>query len=954
MLLSNRMLLLWLLVGLTVLLPGCKTVMEYHLDECNRSEVLADSSATANHATRLHAAGNSDGLYAAYVFDPASYVVCAGRRFRGEGYNADPNNAWYGARYYLEAPDHPDISPLSNVSLFSDGKMTLTGWFKTSGNGTLLCKAGDSSDSREYRVFVEGGALKVSIWNRYGGASTFTVAAGVANGQWHAFAITARNSFSGTLQVSMYFDGAATGTSSVTNYAGYCEKTTGPLVIGAMNWGNGNITNFFDGVIDEIAMTDDVESSADLSKAYNNQRQHKNADGSSRSCPSCVTGPDHFEFIHDGQGLTCASETVTLRACGNADCSQRFSGTVQVTLPDLGWLNGRIQTLVFPASGEVQLKLKHTTAETVQLGLVNSAPEVVGATRCFIGATQSCALFFADAGFVLEFDSLTGNGPPSGRSCTAVAGLLRAVRKNDDASVCVGDDSFADVTRNVRFWSGYAEPATGTRSLALNGQTLSTASPGTALALSFNAQAAAPLSLRYADAGSVHLYARYDGQEASQDAGLLMTGSTAAPVVFAPDHFVVTSPLDNATAAGDPKLAAGLPFEVTVTAVCGDGTVTPNFAWPTQLSVADVQPSGGRAGVLAPTSLTAADFTAGRATPDLTYSEVGNVTLQAQATNYLGSGREISGSGQLGRFMPHHFRLTRGSLTNRIDSACASPATFTYLDEPLALTFILEAENAANDRTQNYVGAYAKLSADEDEAAPAGEVYRVTAVDAPGGSATSLGGRLLVDGRQRDSGWAAGSADFSLRLRLARAALPLPPDGPFNDVRFGVVLQDADGVAIAALDLDSDGDGVADSAQAAGAAVLRQGRLRLVNAHGSELLPLALPVLAEYYNGTSFVPHGADSCTALALTDFSFVADPAGLPGANAFTPLAAGAGALNWTSGPGSPGAVAVTAQLAALPWLQFDWNADASYGDPTARATFGIYKGSERIIYLRETTWR
>ncbi len=456
----------------------------------------------------------------------------------------------------------------------------------------------------------------------------------------------------------------------------------------------------------------------------------------------------------------------------------------------------------------------------------------------------------------------------------------------------------------------------------------------------------APIELRYNDAGRLRLQLTY------ADASLSLAAS--GTVLFYPSAFRVTSPLDNATAAGAPKLAAGLPFAATVTAVCGDGTVTPNFAWPTQLSVTDVQPSGGRAGVLAPTSLVAADFSAGRATPDLTYSEVGNVTLQAQAANYLGSGREISGSGQIGRFMPHHFRLTPGSLIPRVDSGCVPAATFTYLDEPLALSFTLAAENAANDRTQNYVGAYAKFSGDEDEAAPAGEVYLLTAVDAPGGSATSLSGRLQVDGRQRDSGWAAGSADFCLRLRLARAALPLPPDGPFNDVRFGVVLQDADGVAIAALDLDSDGDGVADSAQAAGAAVLRQGRLRLVNAHGSELLPLALPVLAEYYNGTSFVPHGADSCTALALTDFSFVADPAGLPGADAFTPLVAGAGALNWTSGPGSPGAVTVTAELAALPWLQFDWNADASYDNPTARATFGIYKGSERIIYLRETTWR
>jgi MSHA biogenesis protein MshQ len=38
----------------------------------------------------------------------------------------------------------------------------------------------------------------------------------------------------------------------------------------------------------------------------------------------------------------------------------------------------------------------------------------------------------------------------------------------------------------------------------------------------------------------------------------------------------------------------------------------------------------------------------------------------------------------------------------------------------------------------------------------------------------------------------------------------------------------------------------------------------------------------------------------------------------------------------------------------LQYDWDGDGSVQDPpAARATFGIYKGSEQIIYLRETTW-
>ena len=40
-----------------------------------------------------------------------------------------------------------------------------------------------------------------------------------------------------------------------------------------------------------------------------------------------------------------------------------------------------------------------------------------------------------------------------------------------------------------------------------------------------------------------------------------------------------------------------------------------------------------------------------------------------------------------------------------------------------------------------------------------------------------------------------------------------------------------------------------------------------------------------------------------------------------------------------------------AALPWLRFDWDGDGTHAeDPFARATFGIYAGSDRVIYFRE----
>ena len=44
-------------------------------------------------------------------------------------------------------------------------------------------------------------------------------------------------------------------------------------------------------------------------------------------------------------------------------------------------------------------------------------------------------------------------------------------------------------------------------------------------------------------------------------------------------------------------------------------------------------------------------------------------------------------------------------------------------------------------------------------------------------------------------------------------------------------------------------------------------------------------------------------------------------------------------------------TASGADLEWLYHDWDGDSSYdNNPTGRATFGIYKGQDAIIHIRE----
>ncbi len=103
------------------------------------------------------------------------------------------------------------------------------------------------------------------------------------------------------------------------------------------------------------------------------------------------------------------------------------------------------------------------------------------------------------------------------------------------------------------------------------------------------------------------------------------------------------------------------------------------------------------------------------------------------------------------------------------------------------------------------------------------------------------------------------------------------------------------------------------------------------------------------------VVNSSDSCTVPQLSSFTFVKDPStnGDPGVNA---IVSGAGQLAWIAVPYLPGSIDVSFNLGTnYPWLQYDWDSDSVFDDnPEARVTFGIYKGNEHIIYLRETTWR
>ena len=127
--------------------------------------------------------------------------------------------------------------------------------------------------------------------------------------------------------------------------------------------------------------------------------------------PTLVSGLDHFEFIHDGQGLTCAAESVILQACADPACEQPFSGPITLELPDtIDWLD-TYQDVEFPESGAgIELKLQQTSATTLTLGILSSSPVALSDTpvRCTNTSSEdpeeSCKIEFSDTGIVIDGD----------------------------------------------------------------------------------------------------------------------------------------------------------------------------------------------------------------------------------------------------------------------------------------------------------------------------------------------------------------------------------------------------------------------------------------------------------------------------------------------------------------------------------------------------------------------
>jgi MSHA biogenesis protein MshQ len=660
-----------------------------------------------------------------------------------------------------------------------------------------------------------------------------------------------------------------------------------------------------------------------------------------------LTQVDHYRIYHPAEALTCQAASVSVQACMDATCTNKYAGssTVTISAPGGVWVGSNTTTFTGGTSGS--LLLRKNAQGNVTLGIASASP-ASSSYSCYTGNVASdCSITFRDSGFVFDVAALT-----SCQNSTALT--IQAVRKDASSQLCVGDSSFANQTdRPVNFSTAYITPNSPQKSLIVNGVALPLSGAATVL-LDFDSSALSTLSVRYNDAGKLGLTAAYSGT--GVETGLSMTGSSPEFVV-SPHHLRVRATTDgstllnNATPNGDPHWPAGEDFEVEVAGVCADGTVTPNFSASTDLDATAGNPA---AGVVTGGPFAAGDYSAGVVNGTASYSEVGTFTLQAQAANYLGSGIDVTGSTTAGRFTPHHFTATPNS---PLFATACSVGGFTYVgqafDYALAPAIMVTAQNKQGGTTANYTGTWWKMT----NASLSDKTYSAAK------GTLDLTNIPAVDPVISDSGGGKGVLTFDAGsgLSFARGV----PVAPFDaDISLSINVLDTDGIAATANPVTfgaaTAGNGISfDHGKA-----MRWGRVSLKNAYGSELLPLSMPLRAEYFDGTSFVKNTGDGCTALALTQLELKSGTTTVTGDQ---PVAVGSGSSQASLGhipmlagdagltfsaPGSNGYIQVRTDLTLLPWLRYDWDGDGSHDDsPSARASFGIYKGRPGMIYMRES---
>lgn len=782
--------------------------------------------------------------------------------------------------------------------------------------------------------------------------STSSIASGGGPGYWYRISIDSRVPGEQWVQVERSTDGGTTYTAVVSyfNLMNSLKNLSG--------WGSVTMpaipTNFWLSFTGGTGGSTNIHEIDDLQVCANKMVS---------SSPVI----DHFRFENPGSMNTCQPQTITVTACTAPEpaCTQFTGGDVYVTLKPSGWVGGDSVKLI---GGKGTLQLLQSAAGTVTLdidktktifpALINPSASSVSCVVPGTNTASTCnmAVSTASSGFGFTF-------PSSSQAACDDSG---------DVLIKACSSGYAGASKNLQFWFAYTDPsstADTSRVVQLSkdawtsSTNLATTSPSSTstpspVAVTFDSTATARVRVKYADVGKLTLNVRDAAATSVSGSGIF---------IVRPSTFVATSITDTATtpnanpgasdATGAKFVAAGSPFKVTVEARnnCTTPAAVKNFgkeSSPEGVKM-DVALVSGLGLTDSPALATVSDFSFsnGSGTATVNWPEVGIIKLTPRLKSgaYMGTS-DVMGTqtGNVGRFYAHHFDTT-------VDTqGCGS---FTYDRQPFGSVSVKAYANSGATPLLNYRGS---------STASFSFAKAVTLTDTAGKGSFSVGGSGTVPVLAFNSGTNGGTATLN------------GSDANHPQVTYTFTTNPTVPTPIGLAAVDADNSGINGSAASA---TIRSGRVRLANAYGSERLSngLPVPVAIEYYDTATSAGWrtGADTCTVISANQFAYVypsnakngltacrtagvsvaanpnpnlqlAQPNGYVTGWVDLTLNLGSSATGNTcttanAGTGDNG----TAATANAPWLQYDWKGGGAT-NPTARATFGVYKSP--IIYRRE----
>jgi MSHA biogenesis protein MshQ len=877
-----------------------------------------------------------------YRFDECSYT--------GAEFEVVDQTGNYSAQSFsnLDTSDDAQIERAANLSDAShhietsipiDNEFSVSTWFKkpTADSGNIYLVLGAMDNDGGDLLYLDRD--ENYRWGVYDGtnSSDGTFEFGDLAIGWHHMVLAY-----GTTSTTLYIDGDNKGSVAVRPSGTIKYIGTSYDDIGTSS------PQGFRTALDEFKVYDEELSSDDITELYTNELAKNNYDGTSRDAVVCEV-IHHFEINHDAQGLTCVAEPLTIKACSDAGCTKTIATPTDVQI----FANGVLKTTVTVA-GETATDFNHLVEETITL----SSDQTY---TCNNGGDTSCDIIFLNAGFLLDVNSSSDVS-----SCESVNFEIKAVKLSDSGVSCA--PAFTG-SQALDFSFSYSNPSAGTILPVLNGTNMATSGASETRSIVFDVNGEASLPIEYHDAGSLSF-------TISENVSSGVSSSTINKD-FYPSKIVVTAEkndgtlLNNATSDGTPKQVAADSFTLKYSGQCNDNTETLNY-----------QPQSSNAVELAvrhilPSSLTSVsgdltvEGTLINATDSIntnwqsinttekeliaSYDEVGVINISVKDTDYLGNSVNSSGFIDVGRFYPSYFdvSVTHNSFQNA-SSLDGTPFTyvgmpFGYSSEPI---LTITAKNYLGDTTENYTEtSFQKLT-------EANVIRSFPSADTTKDGVDTIT-KMVVESTPVDgviSKLSNGVMDYTFSntdtYTYSKDANSEVSEFTVNYDILISSITDSDGVAI---NVDTTLPLTVQPTEG----VQRFGRLVLENSFGSENSSLAQSFEVEFLNTSGVYQRNADD-------DFSVISNIAtNWSYSNATDNILISDLLLSGNDGSFSSGQIknielssggnqgTIDIEYTTPTWLQYNWSGKVSNlhdEDANATATFGVYRGNDRIISWRE----